>query len=466
MSAARGRAPADQRGGPKPEAEPIIATSMRAAPTVVTAARSGTVATVARRGAVATAAQASTVATAARRGTLVRAAGARATVGLPPIGTGGTGAGEQPGASRSSRARRTGRPQPSSAPPVLRVVGWQLALISFAVAVGRDWPVAAALGGSAAVLLAVSGIRVRGTWLSTLLARRIRLLARPRSYRLPESADRPAALLALLVRGARVGVVELGGAPAGVVSGPHGVVAILRPEDTDVAELLRATLSGTLETGGAEPPSGRPAGVEATPGWDEAAPGPELRLVLHRGPRQAQPRAWLAVRVPRTVDAAEDETLHVVLGNAIRRVIRRLRRGGLDLAVLPDREVLATLTALTHAAPDRSVLREEWRYWRAGPVTQIVLRLSSADPASIARIDVLDRLLAAVPEVAITVAVTADPVELTGMLRVAASSPAAADAAAGLLAGLAPRLGIRLERMDGRHGPAVAASLPIGGNLE
>jgi type VII secretion protein EccE len=346
------------------------------------------------------------------------------------------------GADRS--APRAGR---LTLPPVLRIVCWQLALVLGFGAVGRSWPAASGLGVAAAALLAATAVRVRGRWLSTLLARRVRLLLRRRAHELPADGG-PIALLALLLPGARIGTAEIGGEQAGIVSRPDELVAVLRPVQGDPDELVRAALAGAL------PPDG-----------DSDAPRLRLHLVLHRGPRQARPRAWLAVRVLRDVDAAEDTVLRVALGNAVRRLRRRLRRTGLDLTALPERELLATLTSLTHSGPGREAVREDWRYWQAGPIIQIGMRLSTLGSPPPERAPVLERLLADVPDVAVTVAVPTEGTELTGVLRVAAATPGAAEAAADQLTSLGPDLGVYLERLDGLHGPAVTASLPIGGKL-
>ena len=70
------------------------------------------------------------------------------------------------------------------------------------------------------------------------------------------------------------------------------------------------------------------------------------------------------------------------------------------------------------------------------------------------------RIVVAAGDTGLTVAVRArGDGELTGVLRVAT------EAGARRLPLLAPGAGVRLERLDGRHGPAVAATLPIGGSL-
>ena len=78
----------------------------------------------------------------------------------------------------------------------------------------------------------------------------------------------------------------------------------------------------------------------------------------------------------------------------------------------------------------------------------------------------MERLLDGVRDVAVTVAVAvpAGDTELTGVLRVAAATPEAAEVAAVRLTSLGRNLDVYLERLDGLHGPAVGLG-SIGGEL-
>ncbi|MEU5566804.1 hypothetical protein [Micromonospora musae] len=363
-------------------------------------------------------------------------------------------------------ARSPAAATPAARVPAARIVCWQLALVLAAVAVTRPWPYATGLGTASAVLVGLTAVRVRGEWLSTRLRRRAGWLLRRRAYLLPPAGGTaPEALLPALLPGARLVTAQFGGELAGLVSQPGALVAVLRPAadrpgstgteslgssspaGTDsVADLIRAAFSGTLLT-------------EHAP---DQQPQLELDLILHRGPQQARLRAWLAVRARRDADAADDELLRVALGNTARRMLRRARRSGLDLTLLPERELLATVRALTHTGPGREALRERWRYWQAGPVTQIGMRLRGTGTGLLDRASVLHRVFAQVPDVALTAAVSAHSPGLAGVLRIATTSAEHADAAAAQLALLGPDHGVRLERLDGLHRRAVAASLPIG----
>ncbi|MET0492160.1 MAG: hypothetical protein ABW000_03420 [Actinoplanes sp.] len=288
----------------------------------------------------------------------------------------------------------------------LRIAVWQVGLVLGSVAAGRGWVGGVAWGVTAAGLLAVSAIRVRGVWLSTSAGRWVRFMLRRRihsGHHLP------------LPAGTTI-------ASDGVLVGAEGLTVVTRTEERVVPAL------------------------EA----DADAPRLDLQLVVHRGPRQAGPAAWLAIGVRRDADTADDDLLRVTLDNAL----RRLRRGGHELNPLPSPDLHRTLHGISHAGPSR----ERFRCWQSGRVTQITLRLG----ATAAQLPALDRLLAAGRDAAVTAAVRATG---DGVLRVAATSPDAAERATARLIALGTHLGVPLHRLDGRHGPAVTASLPLGGDV-
>ncbi|MCK2242478.1 MULTISPECIES: type VII secretion protein EccE [unclassified Crossiella] len=347
-------------------------------------------------------------------------------------------------------------PPPPAAPstarrlqlPALRILCWQLAAISTVLAIGRPWPLATALGVSAA-LLALTAIRVRGRWLTTLLATRIRHTLRRRDHDLGAPEHDPAALLTLLAPATRARTATIGGVPAGLLSHPDELVVVLQPRAAD-SEFLRAAAAGAL-----------------LPDPDPDMPEFGARLVVHTGPvRDRPPRTWLAVRALRDPDICRDEDLTTALANTVRRVLRRLTRAGLPADALSEEDLRAVLPALTHTGSGRGETREDWRFWRAGAVAQAGFRLAGfAELSTSDRGPLLERLLATAPGVAITVAVsTGEDREPTAVLRIAATNGAVVDAAAADLTYLGERLGVRLERLDGHHARALAATMPIGGN--
>lgn len=99
-----------------------------------------------------------------------------------------------------------------------------------------------------------------------------------------------------------------------------------------------------------------------------------MQLVVHHGPQQTEhARAWPAVREP---SRPCDTDLLVPLTHAVRRVHRELRKAGLAAVTLTEPELHATLVALTHTGPGRGTIREDRRYWRAGPIAQVGIRLT------------------------------------------------------------------------------------------
>lgn len=297
--------------------------------------------------------------------------------------------------------------------PLLRVVCWQLALVTAGLAVvaglERHWPATITLGAAGALVASLSALRIRGRWLSTALMVRMRYLSRTREH---DVGDDPAALLSLLAPGARLHSAEFGA----VLSHPTEMVALLRPHEVVTV--------GTV--------------------------------VLHASPGRAEPvRTWLALRAARDVDSHTDEELTAVLANTVRRTRRQLARDGIATDLLSEKDVLDMLVALTHTGSGRGEITEHWRYWRTGPVIQACFRVRGTTNHQ-----TMHRLLSAAPDVAITAAVSADG---HAMLRIASITLATTNDAATELSYLGRRLGVRLERLDGGHAPAVAATLPIGG---
>jgi hypothetical protein len=338
-----------------------------------------------------------------------------------------------------SGVRRPLRARPS----VGRVIWWQLAVIPVLLAPGRSWAGVMAFGVVAVVLLVLGAGRARGTWLSTVVGRRVALVLR-RAHRTGAPAVDPAgAVLRRVAPGARITATGIGDARIGVVSRPQGTVACVAPVGADAADVVRAAFRGEL-------------------GNEDPEVDTRSELIVHRGPRQHRPRTWLTVRVARTADVPDDAVLDVCLTNATRRLLRRARHCGLDLRALTEEELRATVASLAHTGPPK----ETWRHWHTGDIAQAGLRLHGPRSRDETRTHAVERLLAATPDVAFTLAVALDVAHLSGHVRLAAPDPSTVDAAVDRIVSTAQLLDIRLERLDGRHGRALAATLPIGGTLE
>lgn len=309
----------------------------------------------------------------------------------------------------------------------LRFVSCQVALVTGALAVGRPWPVAAGLGTAAAVLLAASLTRVRGEWFSTTLATRLRHLLRRTTHDVGSPQHEPEALLGLLAPGASLRTADLGGTAAGLLSRQEELVVVLRPLTDSVADLLSFEAEGVVG-----------------------------QLVVHAGPvRDRRPRAWLAVRAHRDITVFDDETLSAMLANILRRHLKGTHP-------LSEKDIHAAVVALTHTGSGRGLLHESWAFWRAGSVIQAGFRLAGFDQLRHDRWPLLEELLSAAPGVALTATVTTGA-HSVAVLRIAGTNQSAVNAAAAELAHIGGHRGVRLERLDGRHARAVAATLPIGG---
>ena len=255
----------------------------------------------------------------------------------------------------------------------------------------------------AAAALTTSAVPVGEAWLSTVAVRWLRLRLRGGTSLLPAT---------------NAHTVDVGGEQVALVSRPDALVAVLRPGRAGLGALLAAALRHRD---------------------DPAGPRCEVRVVACRRPL---PRAWLVLRALRDVDSADDAELRPVLAAAL----RRLRRGGLELTPLSARDIAA--------AAQCGPVRERWHAVRVGDTEHVAFRLAVPGPAT------LQRLMLAAGDTGLTVAVRArGDGGLTGVLRVAT------EAGARRLPLLAPGADVHLERLDGRHGPAVAATLPIGGSL-
>lgn len=303
----------------------------------------------------------------------------------------------------------------------LRFVGCQVALVTGVLTIGRSWPVAAGLGAAAAALMMVSTARFRGDWLSSVLGARLGHSLRRRTHDVGSPAHEPEALLDLLAPGAQVGTGDLGG----LLSRPSELVVVLRPAPS--ADLLSFSSDGV-------------AG----------------QLVLHAGPaRDRDPRVWLALRALRDTTVFDDRALAAMLSNISRRRFK-------GVEVLSHKDICSTVVALTHTGSGRGLLHESWAHWRAGSVVQSGFRLTGFAGLGEHRWPLLRDLLDAAPGVALTTSVTTGP-DTAAVLRIAATSHTAVTTAAADLAHVCGPRGVRLDRLDGRHARAVAATLPIGG---
>jgi type VII secretion protein EccE len=336
---------------------------------------------------------------------------------------------------------------------VPQVLCWQLVLVALILAVGRPWPLVGAVVIVALVVVASTTLRFRGRWLYEWLVVASKYSLRDRDRDLRDAGEAGQALLRLVSPEA-VGITDdVNDDPVFMVSRAAGITAVLQPKATG-RDLTKAI----------------PAPETLLPSPHEQAPGIAVQVVHHAGTsRERPPRVWVALQALRTAEVHRDSDLQRVLGNTIRRVRRQFRRGGLPARVLAEAEVLGALASLAHVTAGRIQVREEWRLWHSGPISQATFKLggwAALSPAVAPQL--VRRLLTAAPPAAVTIAVTAHrPAAATepridATLRIATTDPPAVERAAHELAQLASAWGITLERLDGRHSWGMAATLPIG----
>jgi hypothetical protein len=180
-----------------------------------------------------------------------------------------------------------------------------------------------------------------------------------------------------------------------------------------------------------------------------------VQLVFHVGVRPDKPRRlWIAVRAARTVDTPADDELTL----ALRRVRPTLGRAAVTAEPLAEEQALA---GLAHVTGGRNEVREDWRFWRTGAVSQATFQLTGSDrragPPSRQHAARWHPRRRRDRDAARAYRTPGDPRTGTAP-RLAATTEAAADAMTARLA----QSGVRLARLDRAHLSGVAASLPIG----
>ncbi|MFC6022193.1 type VII secretion protein EccE [Plantactinospora solaniradicis] len=335
---------------------------------------------------------------------------------------------------------------------LIQVVCWQVALLAVVLAVRQPWPVLVCVSVGATVLVALTTVRIGGRWLHQHGVLAVGYLSRDRRRDLPEGDGKTPALLDLLIPNCTVRAVETGYGLAMTTSHRSGLTAVLRPRDGDPEPAV-----DRLPT---------PTALIALVDGQQRAAG--AQTVYHAGIRRDTPaKVWLAVHAARSVETPGDDELTLVLRNAVRRVRRALVRAGVPTEPLTEETAFAVIAGLAHVSGGRNEVREDWRFWRAGPVCQATFRLSGwhrlADPQ--AR-KLIAELLTVTVGVAVTVTVGARPdhdgPRVNAVLRLAGTTEAAVEAAVAATAVRATPYGVGLARLDGAHSRGVAGSLPIG----
>ncbi len=346
----------------------------------------------------------------------------------------------------------------------------QLAVVAVTLVRNRGVLVTFGVVAAATAVVLAATVRVRGMWLFQWLDRYGQFTVRVGRQRTTPTDGAGGAALALLSPHSTVESVVIDGVPAAVVQHPGGVTAVLAPHRPDGSHDDGATLA-TLNLSS-------PAPLLPAAGPD--SPAYSVQLVLQANPvgrdtdwsRRALPRqqTWIALQALRTADSYRDEELLAALSNAVRRLLRRLARDELPTRTLDRDEVLALLSGLARVRAGEPA-REGWRSWETPALAQACFRLTGwHELPEATRRTLLARLLM-LPGQGTTIAVAArradgrPPVAVDMVVRIADASRELLDSSADLLAFAVAGARVRMERLDGAHGRALIASLPLGGFL-
>ncbi len=349
-----------------------------------------------------------------------------------------------------------------------QLVGTQVAAVALLLGAANG-PIA--LAGSvviAALVLALTWLRLRGRWAFEWLGTAMRFGSRRRAT----TGATPAALLDFVAPGSLVRQADLAGDPAAVIADGDGLTAVL--ELGDPAGLL-AEETPHLPSPAALLPS---AGAELPPVLIQllltGAPAPAVRAgaglpansyrQLTEGRLLGHSRALLAVRVLRA-EGWSDEELHRALSGLVRKLIRRL-------ASAPARPLgeAAAIRVVAEAAFDDGTgsAQETWPGLRVGGLAQTTYRLQRwPDLREETARRLVSRLLT-LPTAATTVSLAAGPRPAYGptpvdlSVRLAAPDQAALGAAGQALRKILSAERAHVRRLDGEHLLGLAATLPLG----
>jgi type VII secretion protein EccE len=356
-----------------------------------------------------------------------------------------------------------------------QLVSTQVAAVALLLGAINGTLALAAAAVVAALLLALTWLRLRGRWAFEWLAVALRFGGRRHSAPAagPPGEGAQSALLEFVAPGSRVRPADLAGDPAAVIADGAGLTAVL--ELGDPAGLL-AEDTPALPSPAALLPS---AEAEHPPVLIQllltGAPSPSVRAgagipansyrQLTEGRLLGHSRALLAVRVLRA-EGWSDEELHRSLSGLVRKLVRRL-------AAVPARPLgeAAAIRVVAEAAHDDGVgsAQEGWSGLRVGGLAQTTFRLRRWPDMRVETSRRLVSRMLTLPAAATTVSLTAGPrpahgptpVDLT--VRLAAPDPGSLGVVTQALRKAVAAEHARVRRLDGEHLPGLAATLPLGG---
>lgn len=227
-----------------------------------------------------------------------------------------------------------------------------------------------------------------------------------------------------------------------------------------------------------------PVGLSA---YDNSAASRSYRELLGDYPAVVHHKAWLAVRLgardarEATADrGGEVDGVYKALASTSQRVSKLLGNVGVPNRILDAegvREAVQQSLGVAFAPVPGERTAEDWDHWYADGLRHVSYRITKwpADAQALHRtVDSLSGVPAAFVTVSIVVTagtsgkvnpdgrVTGRQLAVDAVVRLALDQ-ASWESAQNQMLNVADQLGVRLQRLDGEHGPAAYASAPTGG---
>ncbi|MCH7232977.1 type VII secretion protein EccE [Glycomyces sp. L485] len=227
-----------------------------------------------------------------------------------------------------------------------------------------------------------------------------------------------------------------------------------------------------------------PVGLAA---YDSSAAARSYRELLGDYPAVVHHKAWLAVRLgardarEATADrGGEVDGVYKALASTAQRVSKLLGNVGVPNRILDAegvREAVQQSLGVAFAPVPGDRTAEDWNHWYADGLRHVAYRITKwpGDAQALHRtVDSLSGIPAAFVTVSIAVTagtsgkvspdgrVTGRQLAVDAVVRLALDQ-ASWESAQNQMLNVADQLGVRLQRLDGEHGPAAYASAPTGG---
>ena len=393
--------------------------------------------------------------------------------------------GPVPGESVVFTTRSSGRLGPIT---VAQLIAVEVALMIALACTAFSLPIMAAGGGAALVIVVIAFWRKGDYWWYQTVPMRSRLRRRVRALdpeQLTEVLHRIAPDLGITGvedRDENVGighdnggwfsVIEIGSTDEGTKAVP--LERLERLFDETSVPVTAVQLVGHTT----------PVGLAA---YDDSAAARSYRELLGQYPAVVHHKAWLAVRLgardAREATAergGEVDGVYKALASTSQRVSKLLGNVGVPNRILDAegiREGIQQSLGVAFAPVPGERTAEEWNHWYADGLRHVAYRIVKwpSDAEALHRtVDSLSGIPATFVTVSIVVTagtsgkvnpdgrVTGRQLAVDAVVRLALDQTAW-ESAQNQLLNVADQLGVRLQRLDGEHGPAAYASAPTGG---